>query len=173
MSNPATLYRFRLSLSDVDRGIYEELDFRLGMHPSETTDYLLTRVVAYALCYATPGLCTGDEPALSIADAMGGFALWIEIGNPSARRLHKAAKASKKVRVYTYKDPENLKNELAGEHIHNADRVEIYALDRKFLSDLARVLKRDNAWSLVHTDGELVLNAGEASLLTTLAPHRL
>src|ERR1700722_14698215 len=51
MANLATLYRFKLSVSDVDRGVYEDLDFRVPMHPSENAAYLLSRVLAYALNY--------------------------------------------------------------------------------------------------------------------------
>src|SRR5450432_1820886 len=47
----ATVYHLQIELSDVDRGVYEALDLRLGRHPSETMRYLLTRVIAYCLCY--------------------------------------------------------------------------------------------------------------------------
>ncbi len=51
MSQGTVLYRFRLHLSDVDRSVYEELDFRLALHPSESLAFLLTRMLAYALNY--------------------------------------------------------------------------------------------------------------------------
>ena len=109
---PATLYRFRLDVSDVDRGFYEPLDLRVPMHPSETEDFLITRVLAYALNYESGmefsrGLSTPDEPAISLPGDRGGLALWIDIGNPLARRIHKASKAADRVRIYTYKDVAN------------------------------------------------------------------
>lgn len=45
----ATIYRFHLDLSDIDRSIYEKLDLRLALHPSESIPYLLTRLIAFAL----------------------------------------------------------------------------------------------------------------------------
>ena len=45
------LYHFEISLSDVDRGIYQNLDFRISQHPSENHLYLMTRALAYPLSY--------------------------------------------------------------------------------------------------------------------------
>lgn len=177
MANPARLYRFRLTVSDVDRGFYESLDFRAAMHPSESEAYLLTRVLAYSLNYESglefaPGLSSSDEPALHLLGP-NGIALWIEIGNPSSRKLHKAAKASKKVRVYTYKDPESLKKEAAGQAIHRAGEIEVFALGSPFLNALAGVLQRDNEWGLIHNDGELTVTVGEESILGSITQHSL
>ncbi|MGZ3712301.1 MAG: YaeQ family protein, partial [Bdellovibrionota bacterium] len=36
MSVGTSLYRFQINLSDIDRGHYDQLDFRMAMHPSET-----------------------------------------------------------------------------------------------------------------------------------------
>jgi len=182
MANPATLYRFRLNVSDVERGFYESLDFRVGMHPSETEDYLLTRVIAYALNYESglefaPGLCTADEPAIRLLGPNGEIALWIDIGNPAARRIHKASKASKRVRIYTYKNPESLKAEALKEEVHRASEIEVFSFSQNFLSGLAPLLKRDNAWSLIHTEGELIVTikdgTEEKSVMGTLEAHRL
>lgn len=177
MAQPATLYRFRISVSDVDRSIYEALDFRVAMHPSETELYLLTRVLAYVLNCETglefsAGLSTPDEPAIRLPGP-NGIVKWIEIGNPSARRLHKASKAAQSVRVYTYKDPENIKREAAGETIHRADQLEIIALDESFLEALSGKLKRDNSWGVISNDGELVVTVGDETFMSTLEFHRL
>lgn len=158
------LHRFRISVSDVDRGFYDALDFRVARHPSENDDFLLTRTLAYALNYESglefsPGLCNPDDPAIWLKDS-NGIALWIDIGNPSVRRLHRSSKAARRVRVYTYKDVEVLKREAAGEKIHRAGDIEIFAVPGPFLSELSERLERDNEWSLVHSDGELVLAVG-------------
>jgi uncharacterized protein YaeQ len=105
------LYRFQIELSDIDRGVYESLDFRVAQHPSETYPYMLSRVLAYCLTYQeglefTPGgLADPEAPALRKLGHHNSIDLWIEIGNPSARKLHKASKAAKEVSVFTYKTP--------------------------------------------------------------------
>ncbi|MGK5085504.1 YaeQ family protein [Bdellovibrionota bacterium FG-1] len=178
MANPSTLYRFRITLSDVDRSVYDSLDVRVAMHSSETEAFLLTRVLAYALNFEdglrfSPGLGEPDQPALWLPDSNGGIAKWIDIGNPGARRLHKAAKAARTVRVYTYKDPEVLKREVSGEQIHHAAEIEIFAFDASFLKSLGAILARDNTWAVLHNDGQLVVTAGEESFMGEVQAHRL
>lgn len=177
MAVSTTLYRFQIELADVSRSVYETLDFRVAQHPSEVLPYLLSRVIAFALnhreglTFSSGGLSDPDAPAMSVAEPHGGFGLWIEIGNPSARKLHKAAKASKEVLVYTYKNPEPLIREIRDEKVHRAEEIGIYALPESFLSELAARLGRDNRWSLLHDEGTLTVQAGEASLTTELTRH--
>ena len=45
MALTATIYNFDVELADNDRGVYESLDLRVAMHPSESPDYLATRVL--------------------------------------------------------------------------------------------------------------------------------
>jgi uncharacterized protein YaeQ len=166
----ATLYRFRIDLADVDRGVYGPIDFRAALHPSETPIFMVTRVLAYALNFqeglefSPGGLSDPDAPAMRLEDPNGGVKLWIEIGNPSARKLHRASKAADEVKVYTYKNPEPMLQEIAAEKVHRADRLGIYSFDPRFLERLVGSLEKDNAWSLMLTDGSLVLNVGKSQV---------
>ncbi|MBS1964064.1 MAG: YaeQ family protein [Bdellovibrionales bacterium] len=177
MALASTLYRFRIDLSDVDRGVYEALDFRAAQHPSETTTYLLTRVIAYALNaqdgldFSPGGLSDPDQPALQATDGGAAHRVWIEIGNPSAKKLHRAAKSSPVVRVYTYKDPELLVADLAANDVHRSDRIEIFSLPPKFLDRLAETLARDNTWTVLFADGSLSITTGEFSETVDLVRH--
>jgi uncharacterized protein YaeQ len=180
VGNPATLYRFRISVSDIERSFYDDLDFRVAMHPSENEPYLLTRVIAYTLNYApglefAPGLCTGDEPAIQLppSDGTGKLGLWIDIGSPSPRKLNKATKAARAVRVYTYKDPTNLLAEISAEQVHRSGEIGIYSLPERYLESLAGTLERDNSWTLVFNEGELLITIGEESYSTPIGTHRL
>jgi uncharacterized protein YaeQ len=178
MALPSTLYRFTLRISDVERGLYDSVELRVAMHPSESVPYLLTRVLAYALnlqegLKLTQGIGNPDEPALEVRDLTGVILLWIEVGNPSARRLHKASKAARAVRVYTYKDPQILLKELAGEEIHGAQAVEVFSLPPKFLDQLGATLDRDNPWEILHDEGELTVTVKGTSVHGELRRHRL
>lgn len=178
MSKGSTLYRFKVSLSDIDRSVYEALDFRVAMHASESEAYLLTRVLAFILNFQeglefSQGLAVPDDPAIRLIGDNGAVALWIEIGNPAPRRLHKASKACRSVRVYTYKDPESLVKEAAGEVIHRAESIEIFSFDPKFLKELGVTLVRDNDWVLIQNDGELMVTCGSETWNTRLGIHRL
>src|SRR5918997_7076013 len=135
MALTATIHNFDIQLSDVDRGVYESLSLRVARHPSETEEYLLTRVLAYCLEYAegiafSKGLAEPDEPAIAVRDLTGALRVWIDVGAPDAARLHKASKAAPRVAVYTHRPPAQLLRALAGERIHRADALELYAVDR-------------------------------------------
>lgn len=158
------LYHFEIELADIDRGNYVTLDFRIVQHQSEVVPYLLSRVFAYALSYqenlefSPAGLSDPDMPALLAKDAMGSIELWIEIGSPSARRLHKAGKVAKKVVVYTYKSGEILVKEILENDVHRSNEIEVFALDSKFLQSLETHLKKNNRWSLMLQQGQLDVN---------------
>ena len=174
MALTATLYTFEIQLADVDRGVYETLALRVARHPSETDEYLLTRVLAYCLEHAegiafSRGLAEPDEPAIAVRDLTGALRAWIDVGAPDAARLHRASKAAPRVAVYTHKDPRTLVRQLAGERIHRAEALEVYAVDRPLLAALAERLERRMALELsvtertlyVGVDGETLTGAVE------------
>ena len=178
MALTATIYNFDIDLADADRGVYESLALRVARHPSESEEYLLTRVLAYALEFAdgiefSRGLSTPDEPAISVRDATGSLRTWIEIGTPDAARLHKASKASPRVAVYVHKDPVQFVARLVGERIHRSEDVELWAVDRALLAALAARLDRRMAFSLSVTDRELYLSIGSETLTGKVVRHRI
>lgn len=178
MALTATLWRFNIDLSDVDRGVYESLELRAAQHPSENMAYLLTRVLAYCLCYAegitfSRGLSTADEPAVWVKDLQGQTQWWIEVGTPSAERLHKAKKAVPRVSVFTQHDVELLKKNLRGHKVHQIETIECYALDPAFLSTLEPLIDRTNSWTLARNDGEIYLTVQGQTLTTRLTLHAL
>ena len=107
MALSATVHTFEISLNDADRGVYQALEFRVARHPSETVEYLWTRVLAYrleyfpGLAFSTGGLSDPDAPALAIRDLTGRLESWIEVGLPEPSRLHRAAKAAPRVAVFS------------------------------------------------------------------------
>jgi len=156
----ATIYNFDIELANVDRGVYETFALKVAQHPSETAEYLLTRVLAYCLEYAegigfSRGLADPEEPPIMVRDLTGALRAWIEIGTPDADRLHKASKASPRVAVYTHKDPAQLKRALAGQRIHRADDLELYAMDRAMLAELVEQMDRRVKLSVSMSDGQL------------------
>jgi len=174
----ATIYNFDIDLADADRGVYESLALRVARHPSESEEYLLTRVLAYALEFTdgiefSRGLSNPEEPAISIRDPTGALRSWIEIGNPDAARLHKASKASPRVAVYIHKDPAQFLIRLAGERIHRAEAVEVWAVDRALVAALAAKLERRMTFSLSVTDRELYLSIGSDTLTGVFVRHAI
>ncbi len=169
MALGATVYHLKVALSDVDRNVYEALDLRLGRHPSETLRYLVTRVLAYCLCYedgiafSKGGLSDPDEPTLSVRDPQGNLRIWIEIGTPAPERLHKASKAASRVVVFTHNDPAQLMRATEGKVIHKASTIMVHSFPSAFLDTLEAVTERNTQWEVAHTEGHLYLTAGGQS----------
>lgn len=172
------MYTFDVALSDVDRGVYEQLAIKAACHPSETEEYFVTRLLAYCLEYRegiafSKGLSEPDEPAISVRDLTGTLTHWIEIGSPDAARLHKASKASPRVAVYTHKEPRLLLRAYEGQRIHKAEAVELYAVDRALLSELVAHLDRRVAMTLSVTDRQLFIDIGGDNLAGAVERHPL
>jgi uncharacterized protein YaeQ len=178
MALTATVYNFEIQLADVDRGVYEPLVFRVARQPSETEEYLLSRVLAYCLEYAegiafSKGIAEPDVPALSVADLTGSLRVWIDVGAPDAARLHKASKAAPRVAVYTHRDPAQLVRQLAGERIHRAAELELYGFERGLIDELVARLQRRNVWELSVTDRHLYVGVGGETIEGDVTRHAL
>ena len=174
MALTATLFRFELNVSDVDRGVYDALELRVARHPSETDEYMVTRVLAMALEHREGlvfgrGISTPEDPPLSAPGPMGTIALWVEIGHPAPERLHKITKQADEVCVYTHKAPDALLADLRSGSIHRGDHVRVVALGPEFVDELVQALSRTNRWDVLRNEGVLYVTAGERTLDTTPA----
>jgi uncharacterized protein YaeQ len=169
MALTATLYNFDVELADADRQVYESLALRVARHPSESEEYLVARLLAYLLEFEegiefSRGVSDPDEPAIAIRDLTGAIRTWIDIGTPDGARLHKASKAAARVAVYTHKDPAQFLKQLAGERIHRAEALQLYAIDRALVGALVARLERRVAFSVSVTDRELYVSIGSENL---------
>ena len=178
MALTATIYNIDIDLANADRAVYETLALRVARHPSESEEYLVTRILAYALEFHegiafSSGLSDPDEPAIAVRDLTGAIQSWIDIGIPDAARLHKASKAAPRVVVYTHKDPAQLVNRLSGERIHRVEALELYAIDRRLIGALAARLERRLSFGLSMNDGDLYVSIGADTLTGGVVRHRL
>jgi uncharacterized protein YaeQ len=178
MALGATMHVFDVRLADADRGVYETLTIRAARHPSETAEYLVTRLLAYCLEYRpgiafSKGLSDPDEPAISVRDLTGVLLSWIDVGAPDAGRLHKAAKSAPDVAVYVHRDPEQLLSRLAGERIHRADALRICAVDLQLIATLVARLERRMDFDLAVSDRTIYLSLGADTLTGVVAERRI
>ena len=169
MALGATIYNFNIELADTDRHVYESLSLRVARHPSESDEHLVARLLAYLLEFTegiefSRGVSDPGEPAIAVRDLTGAIAVWIDIGVPDAARLHKASKTARRVAVYTHKDPAQWLKQLVGEKIHQADALELYAIDQTLVDGLVARLDRRVRFSLSVTDRELYLSIGTDNL---------
>lgn len=107
MALKPTIYKFKITLSDLDRNYYETLDLTLAQHPSETLERMMARTLAYcinaeeALTF-TKGLSTPEEPDIWSHTLDNRIQLWIEVGEPAVDKIKKASRKSDVVKVYSF-----------------------------------------------------------------------
>lgn len=178
MAQTSTQHVFDIALSDVDRGVYEQLHLKVARHPSESEAYLVSRILAYALEFQeglafSSGLSVADEPALWVRDLTEQLQAWVEVGTPDGPRLHKASKACKRVVVYCHKDLGVYMRGLAGQKVHAPERVSIVPLDRRFVESVAAKVERRTTMSVSVNEGELYVDIGGESYTMALERHPL
>jgi uncharacterized protein YaeQ len=179
MALGATIYHFEIALSDVDRSVYETLDLRIARHPSEGMRYLLTRTLAYCLSYeegiafSKGGLSSAEEPPLAIHDPTGIFLSWIDVGAPSAERLHKATKAARRVQIYTHVEMAMLRKEALNKPIHRMEEIEVWRLEPAFLAALEEKIARTTTLDITRNDGQLYVAVDGDTLETPIAKASL
>ncbi|MEU2101037.1 YaeQ family protein [Nocardia sp. NPDC019255] len=158
MALSATLHTFAVQLADVDRGVYQELELRVARHPSESAEFMLTRVLAYCLEYeegiafSDGGVSATDEPAVLVRDLTGRLTAWIEIGAPDAERVHRGSKLADRVAVYTHRDPAKVLAQLTGKRVHRAEAIPLYSFDREFIDAAVAATERRNAVTVSVTE---------------------
>lgn len=178
MALSSTLYNATVDLSDVDRGVYETLDLRIAMHPSESAEYLVTRLLAYCLEFTegiefTRGLSDGDEPAILVRDLTGRIVSWIEVGMPDAERLHRASKLAGRVALYTHRDIRNVLGQLRDRKIHRGSEIPVYTFGSGFIEELAAKLQRRMRLQLSITERHLYLDLDGHAMSTVVEEHQL
>ncbi len=160
MALQSTPYKVELNLTDLDRGVYENLRFTVAKHPSETEERMAVRLIAYALFYNeqlafvaacpmwtsrrcgkrawTVACCTGSRSASRTPSASPGGAR----GAPQRTSLL----AYGNLRVWQGKVVDAVKT---------LKNVHIAALPQEPLAELARDLPRSISWSLMISEDTL------------------
>lgn len=178
MALSATIHHFTVQLADIDRAVYQDLELRLARHPSETAEFMLTRLLAYCLEYQegivlTEGVAAVDEPAVLVRDLTGRVTAWIEVGAPDAERLHRGSKLAGRAAIYTHRDPGNLLAQLAGKKIHRAEAIPVYSFGRGFVEAAAKAIDRRNTLTLSVTERQLYLDINGNSFSAAIEEQRL
>jgi uncharacterized protein YaeQ len=179
MAPNATLFRLEVDLSDVDRSNYAQLELRPARHPSESMRYLVTRTLAYCLSYeegiafSKGGISSTDEPPVVVRDHQGILLAWIDVGTPSADRVHKASKAARRVEIYGASNLADLRAEAAGGRVHRASEIDVWTFDGSFLDALEARFERNLSLTLVRTEGQLYVTVAGATFESELMHSKL
>lgn len=107
MALKPTVYKFKVSLSDLNRSHYDALSLTVAKHPSENDERMMVRLLAYCLNAQDDlsfgaGLNDVDAPSLSVMTFDEQLALWVDVGEPAFERIKKASRKAKQVKIYSF-----------------------------------------------------------------------
>ena len=178
MAAGSTIHNFQLILSDIEREVYETFTLQVARHDSELLESTVLKALAYSLEFEerlelTRGLDDPEVPALWSHDLTGKLTRWIEVGSPSAAKLHKACKKVSRVTIYPYRDPEILRQQLKADKIYKSELIEIVSFEPDFLLNLVSFTEKRNRWELAISERILYLGNGTNSLSTSIIRHSL
>ncbi len=109
MATKATIIKANVNIANMDTHYYDEHSLTLAQHPSENDLRLMVRLTAFILnadenLEFTKGIAQDDEPDLWKKSMSGDIELWIDLGQPDAKRIKKACGRSDEVIIYTYQE---------------------------------------------------------------------
>ena len=111
MALKPTIYKFKISLSDLNHDYYNTFNLTVAQHPSETAERMMARVMAFCLQKSqdkenlmvfTKGLSSVDEPDIWLRGLDDVLHMWLDVGEPSYDRVKKACRLAKKTYVYSF-----------------------------------------------------------------------
>lgn len=179
MALKPTIYKFGIALSDLDREHYDQLNLTVALHPSETLERMMVRVLAFCinaqerLSFAK-SLSDSEEPDLWLKALDDQIELWIDVGEPSPDRIKKAARLAKLVKIYCF----NTKSDMWWQQTANKLQqlpVEVYQLPWHAIETLASLVERGTEASVTITQGSAYIATakGECEIAwTELLPAR-
>jgi uncharacterized protein YaeQ len=175
MALKATIFKAELQISDLVRQYYGTHLLTIALHPSETEERMMIRLLAFAL-YAdeelkfTRGLSSVEEPDLWRQSLSGELLLWIDLGQPEVRRLRQACGRAARVVVVTYgsRAAETWwrKNQSELERLRNLTVLHLAVPEP---GALAALVSRNLELQLTIDEGQLWLTAKDRTVEINLA----
>ena len=163
MALKPTIYKFDIALSDLDRDHYEALKLTVALHPSETLERMMARILALCLnaddrLELTRGLSETSEPDLWQRQLDGEIEHWIDVGEPSAERLKKASTLAERVSVYSFNSKSDTWwHQSAG--ALNRLPVSVYQFPNEAVRALAALVERTMTMSVTVTESSAFVAA--------------
>jgi len=150
-----TIFKLRISLSDLNRDYYDTLSLTIAQHPSETVERMMTRVLAFCInaqeeLAFTKGLSSVEEPDIWRRTLDDQTALWIDVGEPSVDRVKKAVRSANSVKVYSF----NSKSDVWWDQDKSKFsqlKASFYRFDWQSIQALAALVERSMDFSITIT----------------------
>ena len=170
MALKPTIYKFRISLSDLNRNYYDSLNLTIAQHPSEKIERMMVRVLAYCInaqenLTFTRGLSEIDEPDIWVRSLDDKTLLWIDVGEPAVDRIKKVCRLAEEVKIYCF----NSKADVwwsQSQQKTNQLKASVYKFDWDNIQALAALVQRtmDISVSITGNSAYVATESGECEV---------
>jgi uncharacterized protein YaeQ len=160
MALKPTIYKFNVTLADLNNHHYPNLSLTVAQHPSETLERMLVRVMVFCLhsfddneglLAFTKGLSSVEEPDLWQKTLDDQLLSWIDVGEPSFDRMKKACRLSKSTFVYSFNSNSDVWWKQNREQFE-ALPIQFFAFEWEQIKLLAKEIERKSTWSITISD---------------------
>ena len=156
MALKPTIYKFDITLADVDENRYDTLNLTIARHPSESNERMMARVLAFCMnaregLSFTRGLSAVEEPDIWTRTPDDRITLWIDMGEPTADRIKKAARLCPEVEVYSFNFKSHgwwTKNQAAFDEL----KASVFRFQWDNIQNLAQMVTRTMKLSVTISD---------------------
>ncbi|WP_370262426.1 YaeQ family protein [Limnobacter sp.] len=167
MALGATIYKAQLDISDLDRHYFASHALTLALHPSETEERLMVRLLAFVMnadqdLQFGKGISSEGEAAVWNIDPTGRIRLWVEVGQPDETRVRKACGRADAVVVYCYSRAAEVWWKQNQEWLNKLDKVTVVQLAVEDTQTLASLAQRNMVLACTVQEGLVYIN--EASV---------
>ncbi len=180
MALKATIYKVNLQIADMDRALYVDHALTLALHPSETEERLMNRLLAFALqvprddndgalAFAR-GLSDTDEPDLWQHSLDGSLRHWLEVGQPDDRRLIRACGRADRVTLYTYGPSVAVWWAAIESKLTRLRNLSVWQIPAAQSQALTALAQRSMQLQCTVQDGQVWMGEGERSVELTPTP---
>ncbi len=181
MALKSTIYKAALQIADMDRGLYADHALTLALHPSETEERLMVRLLAFALDVPADdhdgalvfarGLSDTDEPDLWRHALDGTLRHWVEVGQPDERRLLRACGRAGRVSIWAYASSTPIWWQGLAGRLTRQRNLEVWQIPAAQSQALAAIAERSMSLQITVQEGQVLVVHGER--MVEVQPQRL
>jgi uncharacterized protein YaeQ len=176
MALKPTIYKFNITLADLNKHHYPNLNLTVAQHPSETVERMLVRVLVYCLhsfdnsedlLAFTKGLSSVEEPDIWQKTLDDQVLSWIDVGEPSFDRMKKACRLAKSTFVYSFNSKSDVWWKQNKEQFE-ALPIQFFSFQWVEIQALAKEIERTSNWSITISDESLFVTTSSEQFETKL-----
>jgi len=163
MALKSTIYKADCQIADMDRGYYAPHNLTIALHPSETEERMMVRLLAFVLnahehLQFSKGLSSEDEPDIWQKSLTDDIELWIDVGMPDEKRIRKASNRAEQTLIYTYGGRNTVWWNQIENKLTRFKNVKVINLPKADTDQLAALIKRSMQLQISLQDGQIWLS---------------